>query len=396
MKLDTLFEARIFNLYCGPLCTICMNKPGIIFAFVSVYAIAAFTWWTIAHIQSSETIYQTGKENIELLCYKASSDVSGAIAQELFRDTNQLKEYVKFNFPLLEIVFVESEKQANPMDYFLIRPLQSEYDKLDLKRTRNVYMYGAEGIVMVLLLIWGIVWIYQSLHTRLSFNKQQNNFMLSITHELKTPLSSVKLYIETLLKRDLDKEQSKLILRNSLSELIRLKDLVNNILMAAQLENKKFELMETEVSLSTVAAETFEKYVLPRSLHHRFSCLIEPEVFIEADATGLEILITNLLSNANKYGGADGKVELKVFTENHKAYLSVSDTGIGIQDEDKKHLFKRFYRSGDEQTRKSKGTGLGLFIVKNLLNLMKAEILIKDNQPKGTIFEITFAKYNAI
>ena len=363
---------------------------------MSAYAIAAFSWWTIAHIKSSNLIYKEGKEKLELLCYKATNDVSGAITQKLFNDTNQLREYVKFNYPFLEIVYVEPEKQINPMDYFLIRPQKDAYDSLEKKRARAVWMYGAEGAVMVLLLIWGIIWIYRSLHTRLAFNKQQNNFMLSITHELKTPLASVKLYIETLLKRDLDKEQSTLILRNSLSELVRLKDLVNNILMAAQLENNKFHLHTTEVNLTEIANETFQKFITPRNLGERFTCDIDEEVFIEGDSIGLETVITNLLSNAFKYSGTEGQVALKLKTIEEKVIVSVSDTGQGISDDDKKHLFKRFYRSGDEQTRKSKGTGLGLFIVKNLLNLMKGEIVVRDNHPKGTIFEITFSKYNAI
>lgn len=373
-----------------------MNKPGIIFAFVSAYAIAAFSWWTIAHIKSSNTIYNEGREKLELLCYKATNDLTGAINQKLFNDTVQAKEYVKVNYPFLEVVFVDPEKQINPLDYFLIRPKQDAYSLLEKKRVRSVWMYGAEGAVMVILLIWGIVWIYRSLHTRLAFNKQQNNFMLSITHELKTPLASVKLYIETLLKRDLDKAQSTLILKNSLSELVRLKDLVNNILMAAQLENSKFHLHTTEVNLSQIAQETFNKFIVPRSLDGRFTAHIEEEVFIEGDSIGLETIITNLLSNAFKYSGAEGKVILNIHTEGEKIKLIVADDGPGISDDDKKYLFKRFYRSGDEQTRKSKGTGLGLFIVKNLLNLMNGEIVVLNNQPKGTIFEITFLKYNAI
>jgi signal transduction histidine kinase len=373
-----------------------MNKPGIIFAFVSIYAVAAFSWWTFAHIRSSQQLYEDGKQNLELLCYKATNDVSGAIAQSLFNDTNQLKEYVTFNFPQLEIIFVEPEKQINPMDYYLIRPMKASYDKLETKRKRSVSMYGLEGVVMVILLFWGIVWIYRSLHTRLAFNKQQNNFMLSITHELKTPLASVKLYIETLLKRDLDKEQSKLILRNSLSELVRLKDLVNNILMAAQLEDSKFHMYSTEVNLSEIASESFEKFVTPRSVQDRFNLEVEPEIYIEGDPIGLETVIINLLSNAYKYGGSTGFVTMKVFTTGERVHIIIADEGQGISEQDKKNLFKRFYRSGDEQTRKSKGTGLGLFIVKNLLNLMKGEISVRDNHPKGTIFEITFTRYNAI
>ena len=181
-----------------------------------------------------------------------------------------------------------------------------------------------------------------------------------------------------------------------MSELVRLKDLVNNILMAAQLENSKFHLHTTEVNLSEIANETFQKFITPRHLGERFNCDVDEEVYIEGDAIGLETVITNLLSNAFKYSGPEGEVTLKVKTDKEKVILSVSDNGQGISDEDKKHLFKRFYRSGDEQTRKSKGTGLGLFIVKNLLNLMKGEIVVSDNQPKGTIFEITFIKYNAI
>lgn len=373
-----------------------MSKPGIIFAFVSIYAIAAFSWWTIAHIRDSNRIYEKGKENLELMCYKATNDVSGAINQQLFNDTNGVKEYVRFNFPGLEIVFIEPEKQINPMDYYLIRPQKLAYDTIEQRRIRTVYMYGAEGLVMLLLLMWGIIWIYRSLYARLDLNRQQNNFMLSITHELKTPLASAKLYIETLLKRDLDREQSKQILTNSHSELVRLKDLVNNILMAAQLENHHYRLMKTEINLTQVCKEVFDKFTQPRNLSERFVFQSEEDVFIEADSLAIETIVSNLISNAYKYGGENGKVKLSIVKQEKGIVLSVADEGQGINEEDKRHLFKRFYRSGNEETRKSKGTGLGLFIVKNLLNLMDADISVRNNQPQGTIFEITFKPYHAI
>lgn len=322
--------------------------------------------------------------------------MQGAIDQQLFNDTNDARDYVGFNFPELEIVYIDPDKQINPLNYYLIRPQKNAYEKLDYTRNKMVWMYGMEGLVMALLLMWGVVWVYKSLNARLAFNKQQNNFMLSITHELKTPLASVKLYIETLLKRNLDREQSVVILRNSLSETVRLKDLVNNILMAAQLENHKYKLHLTEISISQIVSDTFEKFVTPRGLEDHFTAEIEDEVFIEGDPVGVETIIINLLTNAHKYSGPEGKCHVMLRQFKDRAVLSVADSGPGITDSVKKKLFKRFYRSGDEQTRTSQGTGLGLFIVKNLLNLMKAEIAVKDNQPKGTIFEITFKKYHAI
>lgn len=373
-----------------------MNRPGIIFIFVALYSITAFAWWTFAHIKSANSLSLEKKNNLELLCYKGTSDVQGAIAQKLFNDTNDLKEYVAFNFPELEILFIDADKQINPMDYYLIRPLQSAYDTLEAERSKTVRMYALEGLVMALLLVWGVIWVFRSLNVRLALNRQQNNFMLSITHELKTPLASIKLYIETLLKRDLDKEQSTIILKNSLSETVRLKDLVNNILTAAQLENHKYKLHLTEINFSQIAQDTFDKFVTPRALEEYFTAEIEDEVYIEGDAVGVETIIINLLTNAYKYAGHDGRCHVLLRQLKDRVILSISDNGPGINDATKKKLYRRFYRSGDEQTRTSKGTGLGLFIVKNLLNLMKAEIAVKDNQPKGAIFEITFKKYHAI
>ena len=371
-----------------------MKKPGVIFAFVAFYSITAFAWWTVAHIRSSHQLLLEKEKNLEYQCYKATLETNGAIGQELFNDTNDVRNFLAVNFPDLEIIFLEPEKQLIPFDQFLIRPSQDAFLKLKKKYDRSIWMYSLEGAVMVILLMWGIVWIYRSLQNRLKFNKHQNNFMLSITHELKTPLASVKLYLETLLKRDLDKEQTSTILRNSLKELVRLKDLVNNILMAAQLENKKFELYKTEINLSDVVEKTIHKFATPRDIYHRFELSLDENIFIEGDAIATEVIVANLISNAVKYSPEEGKIRVTVSQKDRGVLFAVTDEGPGISEADKGELFKKFYRSGDEQTRKTTGTGLGLFIVKNLLNLMQARIEVKDNFPKGTTFEIIFRHYN--
>lgn len=364
-------------------------RPGVIFGIVTVYIVAAFAWWTVAHIRSSKQLYDEKKQILELLCYKATVDVRGAIDQEMFNDSNDLKMYFAHNYPDLEIVFGEG---ASEFDSYLIRPAKASYEQLHKKQRRVILMYALEGFVMMGLLFWGIIWIYRNLQNKLKLERQQSNFMLSITHELKTPLASIKLYLETLQKRALDKEQAATIVTNSLTDVSRLRDLVDNILLAAQLDTSKYELQRFETNISELVEMVTHKYITPRNIQHRVNIEVEKDVFLTTDEAAIEMILTNLLSNAVKYSPADGKIDIQLRTDNSHVFLCVSDEGQGISAQDKELIFSKFYRSGDEQTRKSKGTGLGLFIVKNLLNLLGAEIKVKDKQTKGTTFELTFKK----
>lgn len=365
------------------------NKTAVVFGIVTVYIIAAFGWWTVAHIRASTQLYEEQKEHLELMCYKASVDINGAIAQEMFNDSTDVKKYFNSNYPGLEIVF---EENTPGFESFLIRPTKDAYEQLRKKHSRIILMYALEGVVMMGLLFWGIIWIYRNLQNKLKLKRQQSNFLLSITHELKTPLASIKLYLETLQKRTLDKEQASTIVSNSLSDVSRLRDLVDNILLAAQLDTSKYELQRFETNMSELIERVTNKFVVPRNIQHRVNMNIEKDVFLTTDEAAMEMILNNLLSNAVKYSPSDGKIDVQLRTDNTHMILSVSDEGEGISAEDKEFIFSKFYRSGDEQTRKSKGTGLGLFIVKNLLNLLEAEIKVKDKQTKGTTFELTFKK----
>ena len=181
-----------------------LNKTNIIFAFLSIYIIAAFAWWTYAHIHDNKEFVSLEKYQLEIECYKATVDVNGAIAQEMFNDSNDVKKYFNIHYPKLELVF-EPQKE-NDFNNFLIRPKENSYLEIEKKLSRKIWMYTSEGIAMVVLLFWGIILIYRSLQNQLKLKRQQSNFLLSITHELKTPLASIKLYIETLKKRKLDEE----------------------------------------------------------------------------------------------------------------------------------------------------------------------------------------------
>lgn len=362
-----------------------MNRPKVIFILLSFYILAAFGWWTYAHYLNSQTIAEKQKEITELSCYKATFDIQGAIDQQLFEDTIGCKLFFNATYPDLEVIFLD---KYNPMNNFMVRPKLETYLNQERAYTKKVTMFITEGLVMMLLLFWGIIIIYRSFRNELFFKKQQANFLLSITHELKTPLTAMKLYMETLLKRKMDPEQTKTILENSLVETERLQNQVENLLLSAQLENHKYEIQKQSINLSELVTELVNNFNRPRLNEEAVKMDIQDQVVLSADANAIEMILNNLISNGLKYGGND--LTVRLLQNANETKLIVADLGEGIGEEEKKMLFHKFYRIGDENTRKTKGTGLGLFIVKNLVTLHEAKIQVSNNHPKGTIFEINF------
>src|SRR6478735_9141940 len=123
-----------------------LTKTGVVFGIVTAYIIAAFAWWIVAHIRSSNKLYFSEKERLEVSCYKASSELSAALSQELFEDTTGARKYLNINFPELEVVFEESDF---PLEQYLIRPTQQSYHQLARQHDRTIRMYILEGVVMM-------------------------------------------------------------------------------------------------------------------------------------------------------------------------------------------------------------------------------------------------------
>jgi signal transduction histidine kinase len=144
------------------------------------------------------------------------------------------------------------------------------------------------------------------------------------------------------------------------------------------------------VNLSELCSEYLINFSRPRNLEGRLHIAIEEQIILKTDPSAIEMILGNLLTNALKYGGPQVEIWVKLQSNNGEIVLSVTDNGPGISENDKKLLFNKFYRSGDENTRKTKGTGLGLFIVRHLIELHKAKIMLGSVDPKGTKFEIKF------
>lgn len=261
---------------------------------------------------------------------------------------------------------------------------------VELEPTRRGMVLG-EGFVFVSLMSFGIYRLHKTINEEKRIRNQQKNFLLSVTHELKSPLASIKLYLQTIDKRELDKEQQKSFIGKSLLDIDRLDDLVENMLLATRIENNSYSFPKEEINFSDLVLHIVSRLQIHVCSKEAIITAIEPDIYIVADKFAMASVVTNLIENAVKYSPDCMPVHIDVYQKsNGKVCFRVADLGIGIADIEKPKIFNKFYRVGSEDTRKTKGTGLGLFIVKQVLDHHQAQIKVKNNQPKGTIFEVQF------
>ena len=246
-------------------------------------------------------------------------------------------------------------------------------------------MVVCEALFFTACLVWGLWVIRRSVGREVTMARQRRNFLLSITHELKSPIASLRLVLETMIKRSLTPEQRTPLLSNGLKDAARLQELVESLLLAARLEDNWRPLQEP-LNFAALAKEVVESLRV-RFPEADFRMKIPADLPpVLADKMGLAAIVQNLLENAVKYSPEETPVELSAEHIGGKFRLQVADQGQGIPDSEKKAVFEKFYRMGNEETRDSTGTGLGLYIVNQVLKAHGGSIRIADNMPRGTVF----------
>lgn len=253
---------------------------------------------------------------------------------------------------------------------------------------KRVTMIMGEGAVFLLLLLIGIWQIRRSIKKELNLSKRQKNFLLSVTHELKTPLAANKLYIQTVTKRELDTEQRTELLNKAIDENMRLERMIDNILNATRLENDALNPVKEEFEINALLNSIADRF---RVLNTTKQITVESNetLMISADRFMMETLLTNLTENAIKYAGKEASITLYANSNNGKLILGVKDDGPGVAKELRQEIFKKFFRAENEETRSQKGTGLGLYIVDQLVKMQGGTIECKSNTPRGANFQIT-------
>jgi signal transduction histidine kinase len=298
--------------------------------------------------------------------------------------------------------FITLEKQNDEMKEFKVNQLKGTVDSLSVpvlynaelqKITRdykrNKAKYIGEGSIFLLVICIGAVFVYRSVRRQFNVQQQQQNFMMAVTHELKTPISVVKLNLETMQKYSLDAEKQKKLIWVMLKETSRLNFLTNNILVASELEGGGYQFSKEELDLSDLLKDCMHDF-RARFPERTFKSEIQQGADVKGDALLLQMMINNLLENAVKYSPKETPVLAILKKENDSVQLQVIDEGPGIADEEKKKIFNKFYRIGNEATRKTQGTGLGLYLCNKIARDHNADISVTNNIPRGTNFTVIF------
>lgn len=293
--------------------------------------------------------------------------------------------------------FISLNKQNAQMATYKIERLSTnsinynaELQKIEIDRKRKIAQYVGEGATFLGLILAGAIFIFRAVRRQLRETKEQQNFMMAITHELKTPIAVTKLNLETLQKRELTPPQQQRLIHTSLIEANRLDNLCNNLLLSSQLESEVYRTVLENMNCTSLLEEVIMEF------HQRYPDLkieknLQPNCLIMADSFLLKMVMHNLLDNAVKYAGKK-TINVDLNAQNDKFLVSIIDAGPGIREEEKVKVFDKFYRVGNAATKAAKGTGLGLYLCKRIVETHKGTIAVKDAVQGGSVFSISLPK----
>ena len=371
--------------------------------------LSALLWWTIALTRLQENDYNKEIEIVRLQqvlaenCVLKSkiSDQNNAATkfnviynnQFISIDTNQLTRNLinaKLNFSI-NYVF---NRQLNGLE---LRLLQKDDISVKLlqKLASKKRAWILEGMTMgfITILIGIAMFVYLDRVVRL--NQQQNNFLLAVTHELKTPIAAAKLALQTATKRPNSEIVPKMVVMAQ-SNISRLSVLVEQILMATRFENKFTETQKVWIEFSDFLNGVIKNMELKIEDFQRLDIQIPSNLQFFADEQMLSTVIRNLVTNAIKYSEGQGKINIEIQINDNNFNLIFTDEGIGISEVEKKNIFKKFYRVGEEKTRTTPGSGLGLFLVKKITEIHGGKVTVENNLPKGSKFILAFSAKDSL
>jgi signal transduction histidine kinase len=267
-------------------------------------------------------------------------------------------------------------------------------DVFERAASRDVAIYVWTGVLVIVLILLAGGFAAQAVRKQIKLNKLKNDFIATVSHELKTPLASIRLLVDTLLEGNYkDQQQVTDYFQLVSKENERLTRLVDNFLTFSRMERNKQTFAMTWISPANIA-RTAAGVVKTKFSASRCDFQLQiadnlPDVFADHDI--MVTAVVNLLENSYKYSYDNKKIELKVFSEDNFVCFSVKDNGIGMNRRQIKKIFDRFYQADTSLSRRAEGTGLGLSIVKFIIDAHKGTISVDSEPGKGSTFTIRLA-----
>ncbi len=255
----------------------------------------------------------------------------------------------------------------------------------------NWILLSVGSLMFVFVLLGVVLYLVWSIQ-QINLNRRQSNFIDAVTHELKSPITSLKLFLQTLGKRNIDEAQRQEFYHSMLDDVDRLDQLITQLLDVARLQQDSNEPEpESWIAIESTLEEFTNKLVAQHHINRNCVSIECPPCDVWARRVDIDILVRNLLDNALKYAGKPPVVEIKVRVDSQSGSTTVlvSDNGIGIPRHLHRKIFRRFYRVGNELERTKPGTGLGLFLVRSIVRRIRGSIRVVD-LPKnsGSRFEL--------
>ncbi|MBZ0264324.1 HAMP domain-containing histidine kinase [bacterium] len=352
------------------------SRHFVLFIILATLALAQLSWWIF---------YQVGEGN-RYSVFQEKIWNQQIVTAELWKESHpdwtekRYHTWLMANFPDLATdestgaVIIKSEKV-------------SELNRLSAGRRR---MFISEGVFFSILLLLGIGYMYWTMRREVIVEKQQAGFLSATSHELKTPITSLQIYLDTLAERKLSKEQKQSLIGDMKDDLDRLLALIERLLRTQSVMDKRNRPQLEIQNISEITSELikrFENRIVAKKI--KFTCQIEDGIFARVEDERWRIIVNNLLENAIKYTGQQGRVSLNLSQSNNRINLILEDNGIGFPKREQERIFQRFYRIGNEDTRSAQGTGLGLFLVREIAESFDGRAYaFSEGEQKGARFTV--------